>query len=75
MKLRAKIAQAHICRSGAALNSSRRPSRLAHIGGSARGYQELSTLLAIPVTAEQAGGQAVWLCTASGGCERLLLPR
>jgi hypothetical protein len=28
-------------------------------GGSARGYQELSTLLAIPATAEQAGGQPV----------------
>jgi hypothetical protein len=28
-------------------------------GGSARGYQELSAPLAIPATAEQAGGQAV----------------
>ena len=29
------------------------------IGGSARGYQELSAPLAIPTTAEQAGAQAV----------------
>ena len=36
-------------------------------GGSARGYQELSTPLAIPVTAKQADGQAVCLYIASAG--------
>jgi hypothetical protein len=44
------------------------------IGGSARGYQELSAPLAIPATAEQAGGQAVCLCVASAGRECALLP-
>jgi hypothetical protein len=44
-------------------------------GGSARGYQELSARLAIPTTAEQAGGQAVCLCIASAGRECALLPR
>jgi hypothetical protein len=47
----------------------------AQIGGSARGYQGLSAPVAIPATAEQAGGQAVCLCIASAGCERPLLPQ
>jgi hypothetical protein len=42
--------------------------------GSVRGYQELSAPLAIPATAEQAGGQAVCLCIASTGRECALLP-
>jgi hypothetical protein len=44
-------------------------------GGSARGYQELSTPLAIPTTAGQAGGQAVYLCILHAWRERPLLPR
>jgi hypothetical protein len=43
-------------------------------GGSACGYQEFSTPLAIPATAVQAGGQAVCLCIASAGRERPDLP-
>jgi hypothetical protein len=43
-------------------------------GGSARGYQELLAPLAIPSTAEQAGGRAVCLCIASTGREHPLLP-
>jgi len=38
-----------------------------HIGGSARGYQELSASSAIPITAELAGVQAVCLCIATAG--------
>ena len=45
-----------------------------HIAGSARSYQELSAPLAIPATAEQAGGQAVCLCVASAGRECAVLP-
>jgi hypothetical protein len=35
--------------------------------GSARGYQELFVPLAIPATAEQTYGQAVYLCSAALG--------
>ena len=35
--------------------------------GTARGYQGLSTPLAIPTTAEQTCGQAVYLCSAALG--------
>jgi hypothetical protein len=45
-----------------------------HIGGSTRGYQELSAPLAIPTTAEQAGAQAACLCIASVRHGRPLLP-
>jgi hypothetical protein len=46
-----------------------------HIGGSARGYQELFAPLASPATAEQADGPAVFLCIGSAGRERPLLPQ
>jgi hypothetical protein len=45
----------------------------AHIGGSARGYQEPCTA-ADPTKAEQAGGQAIFLCIVSGRLELPLLP-
>jgi hypothetical protein len=41
----------------------------AHIGGSARGYQRLSALLAISTTDEQQAAQAVCLCMANAGRE------
>jgi hypothetical protein len=44
-------------------------------GGNVRGYQELSAPLASPTTAEQADGQAVFLCIGNAGRERPLLPR
>jgi hypothetical protein len=44
-----------------------------HNGGSARCYQELSAPLASPTTAEQADGQAVFLCTGSAVRERPLV--
>ena len=37
---------------------------LRHDGGSARGYQELFAPLAIPATAEQAGGQIAYVYTS-----------
>src|SRR5262249_24564803 len=43
--------------------------------GSVRRYQELSAPLAIPTTAEQAGGQAACLCIGSAGRDRPLLPQ
>lgn len=45
-----------------------------HIGGSARGYQGLSALLAISTGGEQQAAQAVFLCIASAGRECALLP-
>jgi hypothetical protein len=48
--------------------------RLAH-NGSARDYQELYAPLAIPITAEVAGGSAVCLCIVSAGRHCALLPR
>jgi hypothetical protein len=44
-------------------------------GGSARGYQGLSALLAISTTGEQQAARAVCLCMASAGRECALLPR
>ena len=45
-----------------AQNAGDSDSATTHIGGSARGYQELFTPLAIPAKAEQTRGQAVYLC-------------
>src|SRR5260370_1107451 len=44
------------------------------IGGSARGYQELSAPLTIPTTAGQTGDQTVCLYSVGAGSERALLP-
>ncbi len=66
---------AQIIHSGAELLARSTPATGAHIGGSACGYQELSWPLVTPATAEQAGRQAVCLCTATRSRERTVLPR
>ncbi len=57
----------------AAVSDDKRALTTVHIGGSARGYQELSAPLAITATAGQAGSQAACLCIARAGRERPLL--
>ena len=63
---------AQICAAGAerGIDAATAPN-----GGSARVYQELSAPLAIPATAEQAGGQAACLCVASAGRGRPHVPQ